>query len=238
MSGSDSVITPVNQFLYQTETLFHQSYLPPFSISSGIQYQTKNGWQFNPIFYFDGGEPFGVGQDAIGYVNGVLYHLPTSNIGVATPYAGPGGPNQSFNATCYVDPAFAGSYFHPRDAACRGFQEPPYAGQALTRPRLYSDLNVQFTHKITTLGFYVTNVFDNYRGEPAINQAWQPVTTGVGGPQTGQYANGYPLNPNGTINNFYYQGARDISYYNQYWLPYQEAYVPGTTWNFYATFKL
>ncbi len=238
VSGSDSVITPVNQFLYQTGTLFHQSYLPPFSISSGIQYQTKNGWQFNPIFYFDGGEPFGVGQDAIGYVNGVLYHLPTGNLGVATPYAGPGGPNQSFNATCYVDPAFSGSYFHPRDAACRGFQEPAYAGQALTRPRLYSDLNVQFTHKITTLGFYVTNVFDNYRGEPAINQAWQPVTTGVGGPQTGQYANGYPLNPNGTINNFYYQGARDISYYNQYWLPYQEAYVPGTTWNFYATFKL
>jgi hypothetical protein len=238
VSGSDSVITPVNQFLYQTGTLFHQSYLPPFSITSGIQYQTKTGWQFNPIFTADSGEPFGVGQDAIGFVNGVLYHLPTGNLGVATPYAGPGGPNQSFNATCYVDPAFPGSYFKPKDFACRGFQEPKYAGQAYTRPRLYTDLNVQFTHKITTLGFYVTNLWDNYRGEPSINQAWVPVTNGVGGVQTGQFANAYPILQSGAPNPLYYRGARNASFYDQYWLPFQEAYVPGRTWRFYAQFKI
>jgi len=245
VSGSDSVITPVNQFLYQTDTLFHQSYLPPFSVTSGIQYQTRMGWQLNPIFTFDSGEPFGVGRDAIGYVNGVLQHLPTGNLGVATPYAGPGGPNQSFNATCYVDPAFPGSYFHPKDAACRGFSEPALAGQAYTRARLYTDLNVEFTHKITTLGFYVSNLWDNYRSEPSINQAWQPVATGVGGLQTGLFSNGYPLaqavvsgNTVITPNQFYYGGARDASAYDQYWLPYQEVYIPGRTWRFYAQFKI
>jgi len=237
VSGSDS-LPVVSQYLYQTGTLFHQSYLPPFSIRSGIQYQTKSGWQINPIFAYDDGVPFGVGLDAIGYVNGVLQHLPTSNIGVATPYAGPGQPNQAYNATCYVDPAFAGSYFHPKDFACRGYAEPALAGQSYTRPRLYTDLNVQYSYKIATAGFYVSNLWNNYRAEPGVNQDWQPVSTGQGGLQTGQYASGYPLNLDGTPNAFYYQGARDESHYDQYWLPFPELYVPGMTFNFYMQFKL
>ncbi len=237
VAGSDS-LPVVSQYLYQTGTLFHQSYLPPLSAVSGIQYQSKGGWQVNPIFAFDDGVPFGVGQSAIGYVNGVLSQIPTGNLGVATPYAGPGLPNQSYNATCYVDPAFAGNYYNPKDYACRGYSEPALAGQAFTKPRLYTDLNVQYTHKITTLGFYVTNLFDNYRAQPTINNDFQPLATGVGGAQTGQYASGYPLNPDGSQNAFYYQGARDQSQFDQYWLPYQELYVPGRQWRFYVQFKL
>jgi hypothetical protein len=237
VAGSDS-LPVVSQYLYQTGTLFHQSYLPPISAVTGIQYQSKTGWQVNPIFAFDGGVPFGVGQTSIGYVNGVLTQIPSGNLGVATPYAGPGLPNQSYNATCYVDPAFPGNYFHPKNYACRGFSEPALAGQAFTKPRLYTDLNVQFTHKITTLGFYVTNLFDNYRAQPTINNDFQPLSTGLGGAQTGQYASGYPLNPDGSTNAFYYQGARDQSHYDQYWLPYQELYVPGRIWRFYMQFKI
>ncbi len=64
------------------------------------------------------------------------------------------------------------------------------------------------------------------------------MATGVGGLQTGQFASGYPLNTDGSQNAIYYQGARDMSHYDQFWLPYQEFYVPGITWRFYAQFKL
>lgn len=237
VSGADSLPT-VSQFLYQTNTLFHQSYLPPFSIRSGIEYKSKGGWRVNPIFSYDGGIPFGVGKDAIGFVNGVLYHLPTGNVGVATPYAGPGNPNQSINATCYVDPAFPGSYFHPRDFACRGYDEPALAGQKYTRPRLYTDLDLEFAKNRSTFGVYVTNLFNNYRGEPGVNQAWQPVANGEGGLQTGQFAAANPLNPDGTPNAFYFTGARDESRFDEYWLPFNRLYVPGITLRFYAQFKL
>jgi hypothetical protein len=237
VAGSDA-LPIVQQYLYESGTLFHQSYLPPFSARAGMQYVTKTGFRINPIFSFDGGEPFGVGRDAIGFVNGVLYHLPTGNIGVATPYAGPGLPNQSYNATCYVDPAYAGSYFHPRDFACRGYAEPALAGQAFTRPRLYADLDLEYAHGRATFGVYVANVFNNYRSEPQINQAWQPVATGVGGAQTGKYPGAFPVNLDGTPNLLYQYGGRNASYYDQFWLPYQGLYVPGTTYRFYAQFKL
>ena len=236
VAGSDS-LPVVSQYLYETGTLFHQYYLPPFSAESGIQYK-HGGWQFNPIFSFDSGVPFGVGQTAIGFVNDVLSQIPTGNLGVATPYAGPGLPNQSYNATCYVDPAFPGSYYDPRDFACRGYDEPALAGQAFTKARLYTDLNMQYTLRGVTLGAYVSNLFDNYRAEPTINNDWQPLATGYGGVQTGEYASGYPLTPNGSTNAFYYQGARDESQYDQYWLPYQELYEPGRTWRVYMQFAL
>ncbi|MBV9647570.1 MAG: carboxypeptidase regulatory-like domain-containing protein [Candidatus Eremiobacteraeota bacterium] len=237
VAGSDS-LPIVPQFLYQTGTLFHQSYLPPLSARAGIEYKFKDGLRINPILSFDNGFPFGVGRDAIGFVNGVLYHLPTSNIGVATPYAGPGLPNQSYNATCYVDPSFVGSAFHPHYYACRGYSEPALAGQSFTRPRLYSDLDLEYTRGRVTMGVYVSNLFDNYRAEPTINTDWQPIATGRGGLQSGQFTGSYPTTQSGTPNPFYLEGARNLSVYDQYWLPYQELYVPGRQYRFYLQFNL
>ena len=239
--GSDNLgIAP--QFLYETGALFHASYLPPLSAVAGIQYQTRSGWRFNPIFSYDGGEPFGVGKTSYGFVNGVLYAIPTGNIGISAPFSGPPTPGSPFNATCYDDPAFPGNYFHPKYFACRGNSEPALAGQALTQPRLYTDLDVEYEHNGITYGAYVTNVFDNYRSQPSINQAWQPVATGVGGAQTGQFAGAYPstIDPNGLLvaNPLYLVGARNLSVYDQYWLPYQHLYVPGRTFRFYIQFKL
>jgi hypothetical protein len=236
VAGSDS-LPIVQQYLYQTGTLFHQSYLPPLSATAGLEYKAKNGLRINPIFNADGGEPFGVGLDAIGYVNGVLYHLPTCNLGVCTPYAGPGLPNQAYNATCYDDPAFPGNYFDPNYFACRGYAEPALAGQKYTRPRIYSDLDIEYTHNNVTYGAYITNLFNNYRSEPQVNQDWQPVSTGVGGAQTGEFAGAYPVNLDGTPNPLYAEGARDESGYDQSWLPFQEFYEAGTTLRAYVQFK-
>jgi hypothetical protein len=237
VAGSDS-LPIVQQYLYQSGTLFHQSYLPPISGRIGIDYKTASGWRVNPIISFDGGEPFGVGTDAIGYINGVLYHMPTCNLGICTPYAGPGLPNQSYNSTCYLDPAFPGSYMNPNYFACRGNNEPSLAGQQYTRPRVYSDLDLEFEHKDVTVGMYISNLFNNYRAEPTINNAWQPVTTGVGGAQTGQYPNVYPLNPDGTPNPIYLEGGRNQSADDEFWDPYPRLYVPGISYRFYVQYKL
>ncbi len=241
VAGSDS-LPVVAQYLYQTGTIFHASYLPPFSAVAGLEYKTRNGWRVNPIFSYDGGIPYGVGMTSYGFVNGTLYAIPTGNIGISAPFAGPGLPNQSYNSTCYNDPAFPGNFFHPKYFACRGNSEPALAGQSLTQPRLYTDLNLEYEHKGVTYGAYVTNLFDNYRGEPAVNQAWQPVATGVGGAQTGQFAGAYPVvvdnNGNLVENPLYAAGGRNASVYDQYWLPFQHVYVPGRTYRFYLQFKL
>ncbi len=229
------------QYLYQTGTLFHASYLPPLSAVAGVEYKTRNGWRINPIFSFDGGEPFGVGKTSFGFVNGTLYAIPTGNLGISTPFVGAPVPGQAFNATCYDDPAFAGTYFHPKYFACRGNNEPPLAGQALSQPRLYTDLNFEYEHRGIVYGAYITNLFDNYRGQPTINQLWQPVATGVAGAQTGKVAGANPVTTNAGVvvpNPLWLVGARNASVYDQFWLPYQHLYVPGRTYRFYIQFKL
>ena len=234
----------VSQYLYETGSLFHASYLPPFFAIAGIQYQTRTGWRINPILSYDGGIPFGVGMTSYGFINGQLLAIPTGNLGISEPFAGPGLPNQAYNATCYDDPAFAGNFLHPKYFACRGNSEPALAGQTLTQPRLFADLNVEYERHNVTYGAYISNLFDNYRGEPGVNQAWQPVATGVGGAQTGQFAGAYPQivdpnNPTALVQNpLYAVGARNASVYDQYWLPFQHLYQPGRTYRFYMQFKL
>ena len=237
VAGSDS-LPPTPQFLLQTSTLYHQAFIAPLSARAGLDYTTRSGWRINPIFNADSGIPFGVGMTSYGFVNGVLYGLPTCNIGQCLPFAGPGSPQSSFNATCFSDPAFPGNYFDPRYFACRGNNEPALAGQAYTHPRLYADLDIEFSHGPQTVGLYVTNLFNNYRNEPTVNNAWQPIATGIGGVQSGQFAGTYPLNPDGTPNAAYLGGARDNSLYDQPWLPFPETYVPGRTLRFYYQIKM
>jgi len=237
VAGADS-LPPMPQFLLQTDQLYHQAFIAPLSGRAGLTYATKSGWRINPIFNADSGIPFGIGLDSIGFVNGVLYHLPTCNLDQCLPYSGPGSPQGSFNSTCYLDPAFPGNYFNPKYFACRGFNEPSIAGQAYTHPRVYSDLDIEYSHGSQTVGLYVTNLFNNYRGEPTVNDAWQPVATGVAGVQSGQFAGTYPLNLDGTPNASYIGGARDNSFYDQPWLPFPETYVVGRTIRFYYQIKI
>ncbi|HTX58898.1 MAG TPA: hypothetical protein VMH02_04405, partial [Verrucomicrobiae bacterium] len=240
VSNSDS-LPAVAQYLYQTGALFHAAYLPPLSAVAGIQYKTRSGITINPILTANDGIPFGVGTTTYGFVNGVLYQIPTGNIGQSLPFAGPGQPLQSYNALCYVDPAFPGSIFHPKDYACRGDKESTLAGQTLTSPTANLDLSLQYQHRGITYGAYVSNIFNNYRSEPGVNQDWQPVATGVGGAQTGEYAGTYPYLLSGgklVPNPLYQAGGRNEPAFNQSWLPYPQLYVPGTTIRGYVQFAL
>jgi Carboxypeptidase regulatory-like domain len=240
VAGSDS-LPVVAQYLYQTGALFHAAYLPPLSAVAGIQYKTKSGWTINPIITANNGIPFGVGTTTYGYVNGVLYQIPTGNLGQGLPFAGPGEPLQSYNSECYYDPAFPGSIFHPKYYACRGDNESAIAGQTLTSPRVYTDLSVEYQHGGITYGAYVSNVFNNYRAQPTVNDAWQPVAEGVGGAQTGEFAGAYPyLLQGGKLvpNPLYQAGGRNNPAFNQSYLPFPEFYVPGRVVRGYVQFAL
>jgi hypothetical protein len=240
VAGSDS-LPLVAQYLYQTGALFHAAYLPPLSAVAGIQYKTKHGLTINPIITANNGIPFGVGTTTYGFINGQLYQIPTGNIGQALPFAGPGQPLQAYNAECYDDPAFPGSILHPKYVACRGDKESPVAGQTLTNPRAYMDLNVEYQHKAVTYGVYVTNVFNDELSPPGVNQAWQPVATGVGGAQTGQFAGTYPTQlVNGKLvpNPLYQAGGRNLPTFNQSYLPFPQIYEAGRTVRGYVQFAL
>ena len=60
--------------------------------------------------------------------------------------------------------------------------------------------------------------------------------------RTGKFAGAYPqiIDQNGLLapNPLYLDGGRDLSAYDQYWLPFQHLYVPGRTFRFYMQFKL
>jgi len=103
---------------------------------------------------------------------------------------------------------------------------------------LYSDLDLEYTKGRYTWGVYINNLFNNYRGQPSINPAWQPVASGVGGAQTGEFASAFPVNLDGTPNLNWIAGGRDLSHYDQSWLPFPESYVPGINYRFYLRISL
>jgi hypothetical protein len=82
-----------------------------------------------------------------------------------------------------------------------------------------------------TVGATVFNVFNNHNGVPYVNTAWQPVATGVGGPQSGTFAGAYPGSAQ------YNAGARDSFGLAGAQLPFQPGYNPGTVFNFYLQSK-
>ncbi len=226
VAGSDT-LPIINQFLFNSGQLFHVGFLPPLSGRIGVTYHTAAGWAITPIISANNGYPFGVGASTLGFVNGQLGSLPQNNIN--TPYAGPQGPGNAFNASNYVDPANPGGLLDPNIAATRGYDEPAIAGQKFTRPHAQLDLVVQYTaNHLNTYGVQIFNVFNDRFGIPVVNTLWQPVATGVGGPQTGLSAAAFPGTPTYTF------GARDqFGPAGGLTDPYIHGFGLGTSFQFY-----
>jgi hypothetical protein len=208
--------------------------LPPFQGRVGLSYKTASGWKINPIFAFDGGFPTGVGSQTYGAVNGQYTWIPETNFGAATPLGGPQGPGNPYNASFFVDPANPGNYLSPNIAASRGYPEPSLPGNALTKAHGSLDLDLEYSPPGSpwTIGTYIANIFDNHYGLWYPNQQYQPVATGISGPQTGTLATAYPGNP------LYVAGVRD-NYLGTYANgPFQVPYNAGTTFQFYLQRRL
>jgi len=214
--------------------LYRSAFLPPFQGRLGLTYKTANGWRINPIFSFDGGFPVGVGSQTYAAVNGAYTWIPETNFGAATPLGGPNGPGFPYNAAFFVDPANPGNYLSPNVAASRGFNEPALPGNALTKAHGALDLDLEYSPPGSpwTVGAYVANVFNNHYGLWYPNQQYQPVATGISGPQTGTFAAAYP----GSLT--WLSGFRDNylgSFANG---PFQSPYNAGTNIQFYLQRRL
>jgi hypothetical protein len=96
------------------------------------------------------------------------------------PFSGVAGPGNAFNASYYVDPQVPGSSIHPNIAASRGFAEPALAGNALSPPQAYLNLNIEYPiSKNATLGLEAFNITNNVYGVPEPNTLYHPVRNGV-----------------------------------------------------------
>lgn len=165
---------------------YRAGYISPFTMNAGFQFKFRNGIRINPDLNYDRGFPIGVGNiiPSSNPFNNGFEGLPQSNLnppGIYG-YTGISGVN---NATNYVDPVNPGTLTNPNIAATRGTPETSAAGGFLSRPRLHADLTIEYTHARNTIGLQVVNLFGNPYGEPIPNPYWQPVSTGIGGVQTG-----------------------------------------------------
>ena len=172
----------------------------------GVEYKTASGWRVNPIVQFDVGYPYNVGTTIASNVP-LLYgfaNIPQVNFGAGVTqipgYLGVTGPGLS---TQYADPAYPGNAYNPNIAATRGTPETPSAGGVLSRVEAGVNLSVEYTHARHTFGFLLQNAFGNvyYGSHLQVNPYYQPVATGVAGPQTGQIPQANPHYSNGVFVN-------------------------------------
>jgi hypothetical protein len=164
--------------------LYRAGYVSPFTTRLGVQYKFKNGLRINPVVSYDRGFPTGVGNIIATQYPGGFANLPQTNINAPT-YSGFTGITGSYNATNYVDPTNPGTLASPNIAATRGTGETSAAGGFLTRPRVFTNLTLEYQTGRSTFGVLVQNLFGNDTSEPIYNPYYQPVATGVPGPSTG-----------------------------------------------------
>lgn len=181
--------------------IYRVGYISPFTTRAGISYR-HNGFRVNPIVSYDRGypitqgnlTPFGADQNSDITINGQYQTITATNLKYATPYGfgTASGVNYS-KAFNYVDPAYAGSYYAPNIAATRGTASAASPGGLLSPQRVGFDMSLEYKANRNTFGAYIFNVLNNQYGpsslssgsEPAINDRYQAVSTGVAGPLTG-----------------------------------------------------
>ena len=221
LSGNEDFFPSIPFVSLAQGNLYRVGFVSPLNGVLAFQYKWRSGWRLNPIVGFNDGYPIGTGLVTAYQLNGVNYNLPSTNIT---------NPNGSTSATQYVDPANPGTVFNPNIDASRGTAEKNSPGGVLSAPRI-NIVNLDFEYNKpgtrNTFGLLVTNVFNQVYSQPGFNGRYQPVATGISGPQSGTtsgaayfpqlgYTNYAPyrfnnqpyiLTPNGTPTGFrfYYQ---------------------------------
>ena len=162
---------------------YRVGFLSPFQLTTAIAYKTRSGFRFNPVVSYNVGYPINVGRLTSGFVGSTPFNLVNTNV---TNSFGAG------QAPAYVDPQNPGTVFNPNIAASRGTSQSNAAGGVLSAQRISANMAIEYTPKGatkgSTIGIFVSNVFNNLYGQPGINTRYQPVANGISGPQTGQIA--------------------------------------------------
>ncbi len=168
---------------------YRVGFISPFNVTTAAAYKFRNGFKINPIVYFNRGYPYGNGGITATTVNGKYVNVPQTNVTNQL-----GGTTL---ATNYVDPQNPGTLLKPNVAAKRGTPEGPSAGTYLTAPRAFANLDFEFAPAKghSTIGVLVQNLFNQIYGQPALNQRYQPLATGIAGAKTGTTANTVTYGP-------------------------------------------
>jgi hypothetical protein len=170
--------------------VYRASYIAPVSVRIGGTYLIKSGFSVTPIIQIDSGFPYNLGNTiAATLPDGTNANIPQVNFGAGVPtllgYENVGGTHINTN---YYDPAFSGTQFAPNIDATRGTPMSDNSGGITWYPNVQLNLTLQYKHGRDAIGIQLVDVFSNgYNGTtPAVNPFYQPVATGVSGPQTGQ----------------------------------------------------
>ena len=185
LSTSEDVFPTIPPASLVLGNLYRVGFLTPLQATLALQYKTKNGWRINPVVQYQRGYPLGAGSLTAVFINGKAYNVPATNVS---------SPNGSPGATSYVDPQNPGSLQNPNIAATRGFTEGASPGGFLSNARLNTNLSVEYSPpgSRSTLGIFVSNLFNQLYGYPSLNGRYQPLAEGIAGIKTGTSTN--PIN--------------------------------------------
>lgn len=176
--------------------VYRVGFLSPFVASIDLAYTTKSGIRINPQIQYNIGYPNSPGLLAAAYVNGKPYNIPNTNASGGITFV-PGGTTQ------YVDPMNPGSLFVPNIDATRGIDAKNVNGAVLSHPSSQTNLTIEYVaNPKAVVGLQIFNVFNALYGGAAYNTRYQPLATGISGPQTGTTSTAWTLGPQYGVANF------------------------------------
>ncbi|HEY4442001.1 MAG TPA: TonB-dependent receptor [Candidatus Elarobacter sp.] len=169
--------------------VYRVGFISPFTATAGIAYRSRSGWRINPILTYTRGFPLGVGTLVAGQVNGAYVNLPNTNATGDFSLRGVGG------SPAYVDPQNPGTLKNPNIDATRGLPERSSPGGFLSSPSVNTDLSIEYSppRSRSTFGVLISNLLNRTSDASSyfLNDRYQPVATGISGPQSGYSA--FPL---------------------------------------------
>jgi hypothetical protein len=171
--------------------LYRAGYVSPASFRLGGVYNFKNGFSINGQLQANIGYPYSVGNTIAGILaDGTSANIPQVDFGPGITGGSAsliGGSPGAAISTNYYDPAYPGSAQSPNIAATRGTNATPSNGGYLSHWNLDFALTLQYKWQRQTIGVQFQNLFGNGYANtvPAVSPWYQPVATGLSGPQTG-----------------------------------------------------
>jgi hypothetical protein len=195
LSGSEDFFPSIPLQSILLGNLYRVGFLSPFNMTAAVSYKTRSGWRLNPIVQYNIGYPINPGNLTSIFLGSTPFNVVNTNV---TSTSGTGTSSNNF-----VDTQNPGSVFNPNIAATRGTANTPAAGGNLSAPRATANMSFEFSppnqgNKGGTYGLLITNIFNQLYTRPALNGRYQPVATGISGPQSGQTsaAQQFPLEGN------------------------------------------
>ena len=171
--------------------VYRAGYVSPLQARLGVTYKTKFGLHITPVVNYDRGYPYTLGTTTASQfpIGGRNANIPQVNFGQGvTAIPGFNGSEGVPISTQFADPALPGTGFNPNIAATRGTPQNSAAGGILSKPNFNGNITVEYQFHRSTIGIQVVNVGGDpyYESIPLVNPYYQPVATGVSGPQTNQ----------------------------------------------------